>query len=166
MKKGFTLIELLVVVLIIGILASIALPQYTKAVEKSRAAEAFIMLKNITDAANRLYLQNGSYTLTNYGDLDLDFPGAVGGNLPTKYYIYQINQAGGGIFRVTAFRSNNGKFPTLSEDGGLAKTQRINIVYRLTDGGIPVKTCTDENSKKNCKSLGATCPASGDCTFD
>ena len=51
--KGFTLIELLVVVIIIGILASIALPQYELVVEKSRASEAMVNAKAIQDSIQR-----------------------------------------------------------------------------------------------------------------
>ena len=59
-KKGFTLIELLVVVLIIGILASVALPQYQKAVLKSRMSEAWVNLKNLNMAATAYCLENPS----------------------------------------------------------------------------------------------------------
>ncbi len=58
-RTGFTLIELLVVVLIIGILAAVAVPQYQKAVEKARVAEALTFMDAVYKSAQLCILEKG-----------------------------------------------------------------------------------------------------------
>ena len=98
-KKGFTLIELLVVVLIIGILAAIAMPQYQKAVEKTRTAEMVTWVGNAKKAVSAYILQYGmpsvATDLLTTSALDIDL--TQGLDCPetnhyceNKYYDYNI----------------------------------------------------------------------------
>lgn len=110
MRKGFTLIELLVVVLIMGILASVAMPQYFITVEKSRASEAIDALSAIASSEERYYMQKGEYTwfheqldigLSNLSYFTFGYPSQVNG-IPTSAErncasLHRIEEAGGGL---------------------------------------------------------------------
>ena len=76
-KRAFTLIELLVVVLIIGILAAVAVPQYQKAVIKSRFAEAFTNLTTIGRALQACMLEKQNETECYIDQLDISLPGTL-----------------------------------------------------------------------------------------
>jgi prepilin-type N-terminal cleavage/methylation domain-containing protein len=62
MKKGFTLLELIIVIIILGVLASLAVPQYINAVERGRLGEALSLLGLIRSSQMRYYAQFGNFT--------------------------------------------------------------------------------------------------------
>lgn len=107
-NSGFTLIELLVVVLIIGVLSAIALPQYTTAVEKSRAAEALTLMSATRDAVERYRFQKDAWpSANNFAVLDVEIP-QNGSNYGGKNYkITMMPLADATKFVINATRSTS-----------------------------------------------------------
>jgi len=95
--KGFTLIELLVVVIIIGVLASVAVPLYTRTIKNSRTAEGTARLSTIMKSAKTFYLQNGTWPRRNSSNFLADFS-------RSEHFRYKIQSGAGGKgrFRIRA----------------------------------------------------------------
>ena len=106
---GFTLIELLVVVLIIGILAAMALPQYFKAVERTRMAEAITLMDSVVKAQRRKLMQTNRYA-DDFRGLDVSPKGAR-----SNYYFTKRDPSG---------RGGNGFIITLNYGGSSVTASR------------------------------------------
>lgn len=111
MIKGFTLIELLVVVLIIGILTAAAMPEYQKAVERSRMVEAVNLLDTIANAQERRYMNVNNYAL-DFRGLSVAPKGASGQTFCTKGVVSEGPSAcgtgNGFLMRLTGTDLSNG----------------------------------------------------------
>lgn len=129
-KKGFTLIELLVVVLILGILAAMAMPQYFKAVERSRMSEAVSLLGSIAQAQQRKYLQTNRYSTT-YNGLDVAPAGASGATYYTKGSVTAGTNGNGFGVALSGTAYTDGHAIATREANGVSNDAGLNYQYSL-----------------------------------
>lgn len=118
-NKGFTLIELLMAVLIVGVLSAVAVPQYTKAIERSRATEAMNLVKSINDAVYAYAAGRSSGACpTTFRQLSITLPTEDDNTdtITTKNFEYKLNGAtaatvpGTHCAGVLATRINGGRY--------------------------------------------------------
>lgn len=140
-NAGFTLIELLVVVLIIGILSVVALPQYQKAVEKSRAVQALVTGKHIIKMQELYYLANGKYAST-WEELGEEKPELKDFEIQTQWGKYAP-------YNITLERRNYS--PSLRL---IFFMQHVESYFSQYAGrNFCVAHSSDENGKSFCKSM-------------
>jgi len=99
-RKGFTLVEVLIVVIIIGILASIGIPQFAASIEKAKGGEARAGLGHI-QTGEKVYYAESEYYTNNASDLDI--------SLTQKYWSFSITTPTSITYVATATRSGGTK---------------------------------------------------------
>lgn len=112
-KSGFTLLEIIIVIIIVGVLASLALPKFFQTVEFSRSTEALASMGTLRGALERCYLQaqpGNTYVGCTIANLDVANPSkttAVPPN-PAASFNYTIGAQSQTGYNVVATRVGGG----------------------------------------------------------
>lgn len=110
-SHGFTILELIIVVIIVGLLASLALPRYLLLIEQARIVEAQTNIKFLREAVERCYVMHGGTDCFEcvgpppFSKLSIDDPGASP-NAHFTYEVYCAGNAGSGyVTSINALRN-------------------------------------------------------------
>ena len=168
-KAGFTLMELLIVVIMIGVLTSLAMPQYRKAMDRSKAAEPMEVLPALFEARERWVIENGcnwassalvcpdseSVTLRK---LDTEFPyktiAADGRSFTTKNFTYYLTPS-----QTPSGAQNQGCVKAVPRWGGNRGLTGVSIYYRgdkfsctdgETAGACDILNIADDSHRTGC----------------
>lgn len=144
-NRGFTLIEMMIVVAIVAILAAIAVPNYSRYVERGRRAEARELLMRVASAEERYYTNFNRYT----NDIGTAAPTGLGlPNLRSEYYTVAVQLVGGNqqyLIQATA----PVVFPAGHPNAGKPNPQARDKcgVLAINNAGVKSKSGTDTNGK-------------------
>jgi type IV pilus assembly protein PilA len=112
-EKGFTLIELMIVIAIIGILAAIAIPQFSAYRKRSYNASANADLRNAATAQEAYYVDAKTYA----ANVDM-LTGATYGLYTTEDVQVRVMGADTGGYTMTAFHSSGDRTYSIAGPGG------------------------------------------------
>jgi prepilin-type N-terminal cleavage/methylation domain-containing protein len=128
-NKAFTLLELIIVIIVVGVLASLALPRFFRTIEFSRGTEALNALGALRRSIERCSLfVGGDYSQCQWNNLDIDDPGTS----PGAHFIYVYEDWNSTVdsFTVTAYRN--------ALDGGVSMGLGGDIRLTMRPGGTVV----------------------------
>ena len=115
-KSGFTLLEIIIVIIIVGVLASLALPRFFATVEFSKSTEALTSMAVLRQSVERCYLTTaGTYVGCTVTNIDVEDPGTS----PGARFTYSITGQSATGYVITATRN--------TVDGGGGAANWINL---------------------------------------